>query len=108
MAIVAEVVLPGAQPVDRAIGVAYRNGVPYLFIGKLKNSKAGALPSNILSAAESVGWKEIKPNQGIKFGAYLGEAEYSASNEAALKKYLDYYEMASDDIATILKAAKNH
>ena len=104
----------GADPLiklnigDRAIGVAYRNGVPYLFIGKLKNSKAGTLPSNILAAAENVGWKEIKPNQGIKFGAYLGEAEYSASNEAALKKYLDYYEMASDDIATILKAAKNH
>lgn len=91
---------------DRAIGVAYRNGVPYLFIGKLKNSKAGALPSNILAAAQSVGWKEIKPNQGIKFDAYFGEAEYSASNEAALKKYLDYYEMASDDVAKILKAAK--
>lgn len=85
---------------DRMLGIKKdRKG---LCIARTKNSKEKSLPSVAIAAVEKSGWK----SSSVAIGSYIVEFELQFKDENALKSYLDNYERASDDIATILKAAK--
>lgn len=80
-----------------------RNGKVGFFLGVNGSVKDKALLERLQAAASKLGWetKIVKSSSSSK-----EEAEYVMGSEALFMSYLSDYRKASDDIATILKAAK--
>lgn len=80
-----------------------RKGKVGFFLGANGIVKDKAMQERLLAAASKLGWetKVVKSTSSSK-----EEAEFVMDCEALFMSYLSDYRKASDDIATILKAAK--